>query len=65
MPAPRAPPRERAGCAHIAGLDDEKFTQYISRYRAGVRWGRRIRDGHIRPDDGSEEQPKRTRVRCR
>ena len=66
MPAPpHALPREQAGCAHIAGLESEKLLQYIARYSAGVRWGRRIRDGQIRPSDGADDTPKRTRVRAR
>lgn len=58
---PCASAAEHAGCTHIAGLDAPRIDTYLARYTAGIRWGRRIRDGHLRPADAGSA-PKKQRL---
>lgn len=56
-----------AGCEHLAQEDDASLDRLLERYAAGMRWGRRLLDGKIRPQDGADEAPapadKRRKVR--
>ncbi|WFD29785.1 ubiquitinyl hydrolase 1 [Malassezia sp. CBS 17886] len=47
-------PRERAGCEHLASESSAAVKVLLKRYAAGLRWGRRIREGKVRPKEHSE-----------
>ena len=44
-----------AGCEHLAQEDDASSERLLELYAAGLRWGRRLLDGKIRPQDGADD----------
>lgn len=56
---------KRAGCEHLQRETQEHLTLLLERYMAGLRYGQKLLDGHVKPRDGSDDAPMRSEKRCK
>ena len=57
--------KSRPGGGHLQSETHAQLTLWLERYVAGLRYGQKLLDGHIKPQDGSDDAPTRRAKRCK